>query len=252
MKERKKIACVIPARLHSLRFPKKVLAGLRGKPLLRWSFEAALNCGCFDKVVIAVDAEETFAAASSFTKEVYYTSSKCQSGTERLVEIQQKNIIDADIWVNWQADEPFLSKTMIKDLLQDLQHPSAEVWTLKTKITRERDRLDPNVVKVVSDFHGKALYFSRHSIPFQKTEGCFPLYKHIGIYAYSNEGLKKISRLPPAELELCENLEQLRFLYHGLHILVHETKEESFGIDTKDDLADAEMYLSQKFGKYLS
>ncbi|MBS0626794.1 MAG: 3-deoxy-manno-octulosonate cytidylyltransferase, partial [Verrucomicrobia bacterium] len=246
MIENKKIVCVIPARLRSSRFPKKIIAALSGKPLLWWAWKAALRIPFFDDVVIAVDAEETVEVIKSFGGKWIMTSESCLRGVDRLVEIQKNGLLQADIWVNWQADEPFLSFQIIKDLLQSCASSEAEIWTLKTKIEEANQIKDPNICKVVCDINDYALYFSRSPIPYNQQKIDSPMFRHIGLYAYSNSALEKISTMFPCEIEEIESLEQLRFLFHGLKIQVHETEEVSIGIDLPEHLVSAEEYVKKQ------
>lgn len=128
-----KIICVIPARLYSTRFPKKILTLLHDKPLIRWVWEKACSISCFNQVVIAIDAEETRKVVQSFGAHYIMTSQECPTGTDRLIEVMQKGFMQADIWVNWQADEPFISEQMIKDLLQSTS--DSDIWTLKKELS---------------------------------------------------------------------------------------------------------------------
>lgn len=229
-----RIVCVIPARLKSSRLPEKVLASIAGKPMLERVYDAAVRCSLFDDVVFAVDAKVTKTLVESFGAKAYMTPTECSSGTMRLISLLDK--IDADIYVNWQADEPFINEKMIEALLQDVQKGS--IWTLKTPL---QDASDPHVVKVVTDKTGKALYFSREPIPHNG-----PYYKHIGIYAYSRLALEKIATLPPSNLQMSESLEQLSFLENGLSLKVHETLSDTLGIDVLEDLKLAEQKFSNK------
>lgn len=233
------LVCIIPARLGSERFPRKVLAPLKGKPLIQWSYEAAKNCGLFDRVVIALDSEELKSAVEDFGAETLLTSPSCQSGTERLVELYKEKKISSTLWVNWQADEPFITRELIETLLQSSENPSEEIWTLKRKITSPDQITSPHVVKVVCQTDGRALYFSRRAIPYGAAE---TFYKHVGLYAFRESALAKIAEMPPSSLEKAEKLEQLRFLENGMNIRVHETDKEIFGIDTKEELFFAEQY----------
>jgi len=228
----KSVICVIPARLGSHRMEQKMLAPLKGKPLVVQTMEAALRVPLFDKVVVAVDCQELYEVVTLHGGEAVYTSSECKSGTERLIELHQKKKYHADTWVNWQGDEPFITTKMIKTLLQSCE----EVSTLKKKIMNLEEAASPDVVKVVSDKGGRALYFSRAQIPYFRDERETDLYKHIGIYAYSSQALGKMAGFSPCSFEEVEKLEQLRFLYEGLSIQVHETKEETLGIDTEEEL----------------
>ena len=235
------IICVIPARLQSTRFPKKMLAPLFGKPLLQWTWEAACRVERFDQVLIAVDSEELALAAQKFGAQVLMTSPTCASGTDRLIELRQSQKMRADIWVNWQGDEPFVSPRAIEDLLQSAPHDGADLWTLKKRLTNPQEIATPHISKVVCDAQGFALYFSRHPIPYVRDLGTeTEFFKHIGMYAFSDQALEKLATLPPCALEKSEQLEQLRFLYHGLRVRVHATEEEPFGIDLPEHLAQAE------------
>ncbi len=244
MFKNKTVACVIPARLASTRFPRKVLAPLAGKPLLQWVWEAASHIPFFDEVLIAVDSEETAEVIESFGGRWQMTDVGHANGTERMLELFAKKEIDADIWVNWQADEPFVSEEMIGALLTTVDREGIDVWTLCTPLTDPRHIADPSVVKVVKDHRGRALYFSRAPIPFYR-EACSKkeYYKHCGLYAFSDQALAKIRTLPPSPLEQAEKLEQLRFLEGGLVIHVQQTPFESLGIDLPEHLAAAERRL---------
>ncbi|MCK4265175.1 3-deoxy-manno-octulosonate cytidylyltransferase [Candidatus Babeliales bacterium] len=239
----KKITCIIPARLNSIRFPKKILSSILGKPILQWVFDAASKIKKFDSVLFAIDSEETKKVLKSFNAPYVMTSQNCPSGTHRLIEVMKTKIIDSDIWVNWQADEPFISEKMINDLLKSSKKSKTDVWTLKKEIINKQEIISPNTVKVVSDFNDKALYFSRSPIPYYREKIEQEKYfKHIGIYAYTRDALKVIDSLSSCHLEDAEKLEQLRFLYYGLRIKVNETKYEALGIDTVEDLKTAENY----------
>lgn len=245
---KKKIACIIPARLKSTRFPKKMLHMLKNKPLLQWVFEAASSISLFDEVAIAVDAEETAQLVQSFGGKCFMTSESCPSGSDRLAELMQKRLVEADIWVNWQGDEPFICEQMIVDLLQSCDKEDSDIWTLKKKIVHSEEAVNPHIAKVVCDVHGFALYFSRSQIPFYRDIAEFSqkeFYKHVGLYAYTREALNKISTLQPCAIEAAEQLEQLRFLYNNLKIRVHETNYEVFGIDLPEHLARAEAYVDK-------
>lgn len=243
----KKIVCVIPARLRSSRFPRKMLAMLSGKPLIQRAWEGAVKIPFFDEVVLAIDSEEVANVVDSFGGRYIMTSPECANGTARLVEIQSRGLLKGDVWVNWQGDEPFLSLQVISDLLQSCETSEADVWTLKTLLEEESKISDPNFCKVVSDKTGRALYFSRSPIPYVRDEGkLVKVFRHVGLYAYSDAALKKISFMDSCEIEEAEMLEQLRFLFYGLNVQVHETKEDSIGIDTPEHLAFAEEYMKRQ------
>lgn len=241
----KKIACVIPARLKSSRFPRKILALLHNKPLIQWVWEAAKSVPLFDSVTIAIDAEETADIVNSFGGTSIMTAESCPSGTMRLGELLQRKKIDADVLVCWQGDEPFLHEQIISELLQTAHTDTADVWTLKKKIIHPEDVLSPHVCKVVTDQDGYAVYFSRCPIPFHRDLKETIYYKHIGIYAYTKDALNRLINLPTSHLAEAEQLEQLNFLYHGLKVRVHETSHEGFGIDIPEHLEEASAFLTR-------
>jgi 3-deoxy-manno-octulosonate cytidylyltransferase (CMP-KDO synthetase) len=243
----KKIVCVIPARLKSTRFPRKMLTRLHNKPLLQWVWEAANRVSLFDEVTFAIDSDETAALIDTFQGKYVMTSEQCQSGTERLIELVGRKWSDADIWVNWQGDEPFIHEAMIHNLLQTCAKEHSDVWTLCKKITQADEIHNPHVAKVVCDAEGYALNFSRSTIPYyrdprEEAHKCY--YKHVGLYAFTREALLKMATLSPCYLEEAEQLEQLRFLYHRLKVRVHETESDVFGIDLPEHLIKAEKTLT--------
>ena len=249
MLRQKKVACIIPARLASTRFPEKVLQLLAGKPMLQWVWEGAAAVPMFDECHFAIDDVKTASLLDSFGASWLMTSPTAASGTDRLVEIMERGLISADIWVNWQGDEPFINESMIRDLLQTAATDiNVDCWTLKKKIQEISQIKSPNVAKVVSDKVGNAIYFSRSPIPFYRDEDLerCEFYKHVGIYAFSTMGLKKISGMGKSYLEDAEKLELLRFLEHGFKIRLHETAYEVKGIDTPGDLAQAEKYVQTR------
>lgn len=238
-----RIICVIPARLGSTRFPRKILALLADKPVVQWVYETAVKTNIFDEVIVAVDAEETANVVAEFGANWVMTSPNHQSGTDRLIEVMQSGVTQGDVWVNWQADEPLISQEMICSLLSTINDRTASIWTLKKKVSPDEAN-SPHVVKVVTDHLGRALYFSRALIPHSRDgDQSINYYKHIGLYAYSTDALKKIASLTPSFLEEQEKLEQLRFLENGLSIQVHETNKESIGIDLKEHLKEVESFL---------
>ena len=167
--------CIIPARLASTRFPEKILKILNGKPLLQWVWEAANKTTFFKDIVFAIDSEKTANIIKNFNGKYLMTSKNCKSGTDRLIEIMHSGKIESDIWVNWQADEPFITPKMIYSLLKTCKNNDADIWSLKKKITNEDEILSPNFAKVVCDTTGNALYFSRSRIPYYREEYIFKM-----------------------------------------------------------------------------
>lgn len=242
-----KIVCIIPARLESTRFPQKILKNLAGKPLLQWVWQAAHNTKMFDKIFFAIDSEITAKLIDSFGGKYVMTSQDCKCGTDRLVELVTSKKVDGDIFVNWQADEPFITTQMIRDLLQSCKTDNADMWTLKKRTTKREEILSPNIAKVVCNRNDFALYFSRNPIPKYRDNKEFDdnqvYYKHLGIFAYKKETLLKIGTLKNCYLEDAEKLEQLRFLSHGISVKLHDTDGVVIGIDTPEDLKKAEAYV---------
>lgn len=246
MFKEKTIVCVIPARLESSRFPRKILASLAGKPLIQWVWEAARKVSLFDQVIIAIDSPLTAQVIEGFGGEYVMTSARCRNGTERLIELQKRGLVKGDIWVNWQGDEPLLHEAMIRQLLATCDQSEVDVWTLRKRIAFQEEIESPHVVKVVCDERGRALYFSRSTIPhypkgWPDKEKIY--YKHCGLYAYTDAALAKIAALPPSPLAEAESLEQLTFLAHGMSIFVQPTDYEMVGIDLPEHLCTAEERL---------
>lgn len=239
---------VIPARYSSTRFEGKVLADILGKPMLQHVWERAKEALILDELIIACDNEQIFDAAKSFGAKVVMTSRDHISGTDRISEVV--NPLDVRIVVNIQADEPLVHPSMIdsvaRALLDDKQVSMA---TVMKKIDTLEMINDPNVVKVVVDRHNFALYFSRAVIPFKadNSEIRKPVYyKHIGLYAYTKDFLFTYKNIPVSALEKTEKLEQLRVLEEGFKIKVIETKFDTVGVDTPEDLKKAEKAIKQE------
>jgi 3-deoxy-manno-octulosonate cytidylyltransferase (CMP-KDO synthetase) len=234
---------VIPARLASTRLARKVLRVIAGRPMLAWVYEAATACPQLDRVVIATDSEEVAELCLQNDWPVQLTSADLPSGTDRVHAISQQ--IPADIYVNIQGDEPLLKPEHLTALLRPFAQPQVEVSTLKVLCTPE-NIANPNAVKVVTAADGRALYFSRATIPYDRDAriGNAPRYwKHIGLYAYRKTALQRFPTLPPSVLEQTERLEQLRFLENGIDIHVEPTDFDTIGVDTEEDLRRVEALL---------
>ena len=238
---------VIPARFASTRLPGKPLIELAGKPMLRWVYERALQCRARE-VVIATDDERISAVASGFGGDVLMTSADHTSGTDRIAEVAGvRGWDDEDVVVNLQGDEPGMPAVLI-DQVADLlvQFPRAQIATLASPLQSREEYFDPNVVKLVTDREGRALYFSRAPIPWSRdqlhldTPAQFGARRHIGLYAYRVGALRRLASLEPAPLEQTEKLEQLRALFHGLEIRVGEADcRPGPDVNTPEDLARA-------------
>ena len=236
-----RIVAVIPARLASTRLPGKVLRPIAGVPMLGWVYRAALACPQLDQVLIATDSSEVVAYADSQGWPSLMTSPDLPSGTDRVHAVSA--VIDADIYVNIQGDEPLVRREHIDALLRPFALTGAEVTTLSTPCSpAEVD--DPNAVKVVAANDGRALYFSRATIPYIRGTAVPPR-KHLGLYAYRKGALKRFAGLPQSPLESAERLEQLRLLENGIDIYVEHTTFATIGVDTEEDLLAVEQVLRQ-------
>jgi 3-deoxy-manno-octulosonate cytidylyltransferase (CMP-KDO synthetase) len=233
----RKILGVIPARFASTRFPGKVLAQIAAKTMLEHVYERASLSTYLTSVIIATDDDRIRTVARSFGARVRMTRSDHLSGTDRAAEVASAEE-DVEIVVNIQGDEPLISPEAIDAAILPLVHePDLVMGTLKKRIEDPREITDPNVVKVVTNRSGDAVYFSRCAIPFAReaSEGT-PYFKHIGLYVYRRDFLLAYPALPVGPLETAERLEQLRALENGFSIRVVETEYESLGVDTPQDL----------------
>ncbi len=233
---------VIPARLASTRLPGKPLRTICGRPMVAWVYENARRAACLDHLLVATDSPEVETFCREHRIPAMMTSREHKSGTDRLAEVMAKE--PAEIYVNIQGDEPMITPVHLERLLLPFEEaPATQVSTLKVAIDAEA-ALDHNVVKVVTGLSGRALYFSRARIPFDRDgRGPVQYFKHQGFYAFSAEALKKFHQLPPSPLEKLEKLEQLRFLENGVDIMVVETPTDTIGVDTEEDLRRVEEYF---------
>ena len=231
---------VIPARLASTRLPRKMLREIAGQPLLAHVYRSVRSSPLLQDVVIATDSDEILELCHKNGWQARMTSVDHQSGTERVHEIA--NLVAADVYLNIQGDEPLTRPEHVKSLLDVMKNPAVQVSTLKTPAPAA-DVKNPNAVKVVTDVSGRALYFSRATVPYDR-DGTRPLYfKHLGVYAYRKAALDRFCQLPESPLERSERLEQLRFLENGIPIHVGETAFDTIGVDTEEDLHRVEKIL---------
>lgn len=236
-----RIAGVIPARLYSTRLNRKVLRMIAGRPMVEWVWRAAAASGLMDPVVVATDSDKVSAACDARGIPVVMTSPECPSGSDRVREVARQ--IEADIYVNIQGDEPTLTPLFFKPLIELFERPEVEVSTLAVRCPAE-EFTNPNAVKVVTALDGRALYFSRATIPFDRDGTGFVGYrKHLGIYAYRKAALERFAALEPTPLERVERLEQLRLLENGMAVYVAEAPGDTIGVDTEEDLRRAEVVL---------
>ena len=238
------IVAVIPARLASTRLPRKVLRPIAGRPMLAWVYEAARASRLLNEVIVATDSNEIADLCRKEGWAFRMTSPECKSGTERVVEVSRA--VPADVYVNVQGDEPLTRPEHLDALISLMRNPAVQVGTLKTACTAV-DINNPNAVKVVTDLSGRALYFSRATIPYDRDRaGTVDYFKHLGFYAYRKSALESFSSWPESQLERSERLEQLRFLDNGIAIHVAEMKFDTVGVDTEEDLRRVEEILARR------
>lgn len=256
----KTVVGVIPARYASVRFPGKVLAKLWGKPIIQHVYERAKQAKTLSDVIVATDDERVKAVVEGFGGKCVMTSPEHPSGTDRVAEVARQ--LKCEVIINIQGDEPLISPEAIDAAIQPfLSDPSLKMSTLATPIVDEGEYLNPNVVKVVVDRDGFALYFSRSPLPFFRPKGKMaetpqfvlpkeaqirPL-RHIGLYAFRREFLLQFAQWSPTKLELSEGLEQLRALEHGVKVKVVITPYRSVGVDTPEDLERLERMSPSSF-----
>lgn len=235
---------IIPARLASTRLPRKVLREIAGKSMLAHVYEAAKKSPLLRDVIIATDSEEVLHAARSQGWKAEMTSPQHRSGTDRVNEVAQR--VMADVYVNVQGDEPLARPEHLEALLWPMNRPEVMVSTIMTPCP-PHDVDNPNAVKVVTDKNGRALYFSRSTIPFNRDKSSGVQYfKHLGFYAYRKAALERFCKLPESFLESAERLEQLRFLENGTDIYVEQTPYNTVGVDTEEDLQRVEKMLKSQ------
>lgn len=239
---------IIPARYSSTRFAGKVLADILGKPMIWHVWERAKQALVLDDLIIACDDERVARVAEEFGAKVAFTAKAHASGTDRICEVI--NPLDVKIVINIQGDEPLIHPTMIDAVARALlEDSSISMATVMKNIEDPRAINDPNVVKVVIDKNNFAVYFSRSPIPFyaKESEIKLPIYfKHIGLYGYTKDFLFIYKNLPVSYLERVECLEQLRVLEEGFRIKVIETKYDTIGVDTPEDLEKVKEYLQKE------
>jgi 3-deoxy-manno-octulosonate cytidylyltransferase (CMP-KDO synthetase) len=237
---------VIPARLQSTRLPRKVLREVAGQPLLAWVVEAAAAARQLDRVVVAADSDEVAELCERRGWTWQMTAPTLPSGTDRLQAVAQE--MQAEIYVNIQGDEPLITPAHLAALLAPFAAPGVDAATLRVPCPPE-DVSNPNVVKVVTALDGRALFFSRSAIPFDRDRtGAVPYWKHLGLYAYRRAALARFAALPPSPLEQMERLEQLRLLENGLSLQVAEAPQDTVGVDTEADLQQVDAILRRRTG----
>lgn len=232
-----KAIIVIPARLRSTRLPRKVLLDLGGKPVIQRVYEACLKATLHHEIWIAADSDEVFNICKGFTPNVLMTKEEHPSGTDRIAEVIET--VTCDMVVNVQGDEPFFDAGIIDRLITALQQSDAVMASVCAPVTNIDELNNPNLVKVITDVNGNAIYFSRFAVPFSRdkeVENISVYKKHMGVYAYKASFLKEFITMPVSFLESTEKLEQLRAIENGYKIKMIEVKGIEKGIDTPEDL----------------
>lgn len=242
-----KIIAIIPSRYGSTRFPGKPLAIIKGKPMIQWVCENVSKAENISDVYVATDDQRIYDAVISFGGKVLMTSDKHSCGTDRLAECAEiLKLSDEDIVLNIQGDEPLIRKEMVEDLISCFDSPGVYMGTLKKRIEVEEELDNPNVVKVITDVNNNAIYFSRFCLPFERNGKRTDHYKHIGAYGYTAIFLKQYSKMDKTSLEIAESLEQLRVIQNGLKIRVKETKYQTVGVDTLEQLKQVEEIMESE------
>jgi 3-deoxy-manno-octulosonate cytidylyltransferase (CMP-KDO synthetase) len=243
-----RVVGVIPARYASTRLPGKPLQEILGKPMVQHVYERAARSKTLGEVIVATDDERIATAVKGFGGRAVLTSADHATGTDRVAEVARG--LEVEIVVNIQGDEPFVHPGMIDEVVQPLlDDPALPMCTSMHEIADPADFSNPNVVKVVVDLAGNALYFSRSLIPYPRKKDGHRVFEHIGMYAYRKEFLLQYADMPQTPLEKLESLEQLRVLEHGYRLRVVETRQDyiPLSVDTQEDLERARI-LARKNG----
>lgn len=237
-----KTFAVIPARYAATRFPGKLMQILGDRTVISHTYHNTLNTGLFDEVWVATDSDIIHQEISSFGGHVVMSTRQHESGSDRIAEAIEK--LNVDVVVNVQGDEPFIQKEPLEQLIKAFQDPAVHVGSLMQRITEPIDIDNPNIVKVVVDRVGNALYFSRSPIPYNRNrQSDVDVFRHIGVYAFRKQTLLEFTGWPMGRLENVEKLEQLRYLENGISIRMIETSFTGIGIDTPEDLEKAKKLI---------
>lgn len=235
---KKKFLAVIPARYAATRFPAKLMQTLGDRPVIAHTYQAAKNSGLFDEVIVVTDSDIIFNEISNRGGKAVMSVREHESGTDRIAEAVKD--LDVDVIVNVQGDEPFIQKEPLEKLVRLFDNENVKVASLMRRFEENADAQNPNMVKVVTNKNGRALYFSRSPIPYQRDANFTATYfLHIGVYAFTKAALLAFTTWPQGVLEQTEKLEQLRFLENGIDIYMAETSYKNIAIDTPEDLKAA-------------
>lgn len=243
-----KVIALIPARLGATRFPSKLLAPLKGKSVIRRTYESAMATGLFDEVIVVTDADEIMDEIIRNGGKAVKSQGVYESGTDRIAEIAAH--MDADVFVNVQGDEPFVQKQPLEELLQlftGADGDKVQVASLVQKLTNPALIQDHNYVKVALALNNDALFFSRSVLPYPRNKEIdIPYYEHIGVYAFRKQALMQFTNWPMTPLEAAEKIECLRFLEHGVPLRMAITQYMGVEIDTPEDIIRAEKLMEEK------
>lgn len=236
-----RMICIIPARLGSTRLPNKMLSDIQGSPLIQHTYRNASQCRDFDKVVVATDSDSIAQTVHEIGGETLMPEGDFETGTDR-VAAAARQYPEMDVVVNLQGDEPFVTSSMLSELVRPYREgESPEMATLANPLDWEKDYNNPNMVKVLLDQQGYAIYFSRSPIPYLRQQASnLPVLHHMGIYAFQSRFLQNYAQLPQTPLETAESLEQLRALENGYNIRVSQTAERALEINYPEDLQNAQ------------
>jgi 3-deoxy-manno-octulosonate cytidylyltransferase (CMP-KDO synthetase) len=244
-----KVICIIPARLKSTRLPRKPLAMIAGKPMVQRTYEAAITCPDIDKVVVATDNQAIIDVLKAAGGEAVMSPEALETGSDRVAFVAEQ-FPDYDVVINLQGDEPFMKGEMLSTLIKPFkQDDSVNMATLGSPLHFESQHQDPNIVKVLYDFHGDAIYFSRSPLPYFRQSAKnvaenINVLHHMGVYAYRKDFLRQYTRLPQTPMEIAEALEQLRAIEHGFKIRVCKVPHRTLEINTPEELERAQNWVA--------
>ncbi len=242
-----KIIAIIPARYLSSRFPGKPLALIKNKTMIQWVYENVKAASFINDVYVATDDKRIFEKVKEFGGNSLMTRKDHTCGTDRIAECAKiLKLSDEDIVLNIQGDEPLIKKEMIEDLVGCFEEETVYMATLKKRIINDKEIENNNVVKVITDIHDQAIYFSRYSLPYNRDGNSIVYYKHIGIYGYKVGFLNEFCKMKKTQLEIAESLEQLRVIENGYKIKVKETIYQTIGVDTPEQIKDVEKILEEE------
>lgn len=237
-----KILCIIPSRIQSTRLPRKPLLPIQGKPMIQWTYENAKRSDFLTDVIVATDSEEIAEIVTKIGGKAELTDPNLPTGSER-VAIVARQYSDADVVINLQGDEPFIKPSMLKQLVSPyLAGETPEMTTLAFPLDHKNKYHQPGAVKVITNIHQQAIYFSRAPIPYFRVATETPVYHHMGVYAFRYDFLMLYPTLPQTALEKAECLEQLRVIEHGYKIRVCLTEERTLEVNTPEEYEEAQRF----------